>query len=132
MIIIPLNSAGARAINIDLESDIGVFTFRSYWNSTMQTWNLDIVDGGGNDVILGLPMVVGIDLLKAHPAIGDRIGQLRVISATEENNRGEETMGTSADLIHFAPGEFEGLFTAPDFLPVQVVDVEDVTQPNIC
>lgn len=132
MIVIPLNNDGARRIDIDLENDIGVITFRSYWNGITETWNVDLVDAEGNDIILGLAMVVGIDLLKAHPLVGDRIGQLRVVSTTDENNRNTETLGNTAELVHFAPGEFEAAFPLPDFLPVQVVDIEDVTQENIC
>lgn len=136
MIVIPLDSSGARSIDIDLENDLGVFTFRSYWNSIMQTWNLDITDDQGGDVILGLPLVVGIDILKAHPAVSDRIGQLRVVSFTADNNRTEESLGDTAELVHFAPEEFaatyEEVITETEFLPVIIPEIEDVTQPSIC
>ena len=132
MIIIPLNNDGARSIDVDLGNDLGVFTFRSYWNSTMETWNLDVTDDQDTDIILGLPMVVGINILKAHPDAEQRLGDLRVTSLNEQNNRTEQTMGETAFLIHYAPGEYDALFDVPDFLPVQVVDFEDVTQDNIC
>lgn len=132
MIIIPLNSAGARRITVDLGDDIGVFEFRSYWNPTMSTWNLDIVDDAGNDVILGLPLVIGINILRAHIEVGARIGELRVVSLDSDNNRTDDDLGNTAYLVHYAPGEFQATFTFPDFLPVQVVDIEDVTQDSIC
>ena len=132
MLIIPVNNDGARTIDVDLENEIGVITFRTYWNGITQTWNLDLLDDAGNDIILGLALVIGIDILKAYPLAGDRIGQLRVISTTDDNNRTTETLGNTAQLVHFAPGEFEATFPLPDFLTVQVVDIDDVTQENIC
>ena len=133
MRVIPVNSNGSRRILVDLGDGIGVIQFRTYWNPTMQTWNLDLRDDAGNDLILGLPLVVGINILDAHTEIKSRIGQLRVVSLNPAiNNRSEEALGTTAFLVHFPPGEFEGSFPAPDFLPFQVVDIDDATAPSIC
>jgi hypothetical protein len=128
MIIIPLDSSGARRISVDLLNDLGVYEFRSYWNDTMKTWNLDIYDDAGNDVIIGLPLVIGINILKAHPDISSRLGQLRVFSDNADNNRTNDDLGDTAQLVHYPPGEFESLYSFPSFLPVQVVKIEDVTQ----
>ncbi len=40
------------------------------WNPSMSTWVIDIRDINDNDILLGIPMVTGIDLLAQYEYIG--------------------------------------------------------------
>lgn len=40
------------------------------WNVALQSWVLDIRDASGNDILLGVPLVTGVNLLAQYPHLG--------------------------------------------------------------
>ena len=41
-----------------------------YWSIPGQCWFLDIMDSSGNDIVTGIPMVTGVDLLGQSAYLG--------------------------------------------------------------
>ena len=41
-----------------------------WWNFQNSTWHLDIADSSGNDLVTGIPMVTGVDLLAQYEYLG--------------------------------------------------------------
>lgn len=61
---IPL-SAKPQKFSIQLAGTTYLFTVR--WNSVATCWILDIQDQNGVDLIMGIPMITGRDLLEPYP-----------------------------------------------------------------
>lgn len=126
MQIIPTTSDGARRITLDLGGDLGLFTFRTYYNYLADMWFLDLLDADDTVILAGMALPPGIDILRAHTNIDD-IGELRVADTGGTNNATPESLGTDAQLVHYDPGEFDA--TYPDEtnrLPELLVSIEDV------
>jgi hypothetical protein len=126
MQIIPTTNAGARRITLDLGGDIGTHTFRTYYNYLAGMWFLDLLDVSDVAILNGLALVPFIDVLRAHTDI-DPVGQLRVADTAGTGNATPESLGTAAQLLHYAPGEFDTLFPDDvDRLPDLLVAIADV------
>lgn len=108
---IPLNSAGSRRIFVDLNRQ--PFGIRTYWNPTARTWFMDLTDRLDNPILLGMAMVPEINLFEAFPGLTSTIGQFRVIVTDGGENNTIDSLGNTAFLIYFPPGEFES--TYPNF-----------------
>jgi hypothetical protein len=75
----------------------------TYRDSDLGGWFLDIADGGGNEIISGIPMVTGVDLLGQYAYLGIG-GQLWV--ATDGNPTAPpsyESLGVSSHLYFVIP-----------------------------
>lgn len=42
------------------------YTLRFYWNSVAQCWHVDFSDTGGLPILMGVPLVTGVDLLEQY------------------------------------------------------------------
>lgn len=126
MIVLPMTADGARQVDIDIGEDRGVFTFRSYWNYTTSSWNMDITDSFQVPVILGLALVIGVDILDPYPTVKERLGSIHVADLTGSANRTINDLGTNAQVVSFTTGEFETLFPTVDTLPSLIIDIGDI------
>ena len=70
---------------------------------------MDLHDATGTAVLIGVPLVAGVSLLNKAPRSRDSLGQWRMTA----DSSGPESLGDSAQLIQFDPGEFEQLSLAP-------------------
>lgn len=64
---IPL-SPEAQTFSIDLAGT--VYQMRVMWNVESMCWCLDVRDDIGGELLLGAPMVPGLDLLRQYPHLG--------------------------------------------------------------
>lgn len=64
---IPLSPEPQR-FSVDLAGK--AYRMRVLWCKESACWCLDMVDSDGIDVLLGIPMVTGLDLLRQHPHLG--------------------------------------------------------------
>lgn len=130
MQIIPLTSAGSRRISVPLGTDIGVITFRTYWNPLAPCWYVDLLDE--NDVMLaaGLAMVPRINIIRYDPVLVARIGDLRVADLRPVGPRGPQNQTADIlgkpnglQLVHFAPGEYDLTYPA-QIRPLRYINVD--------
>lgn len=126
MLILPMTVDGARQVDIDLGEDRGVFTFRTYWNYTTETWNMDIYDSFDLPVILGLALVINIDILNPYPDVSARLGSIHVADLTGTANRTTVDLGVNSQVVSFTEGEYETLFPTTDTLPNLIIDIGDI------
>ena len=52
------------------------------WNAASQCWMLDIADDSGDDLLTGIPLVTGCDLLEQFEYVG--IGGALVVQSTND------------------------------------------------
>lgn len=64
---VPL-SAVPQTFQIAIAAVVYQVTVR--WNSQNQTWVLDLADQGNNPLVLGIPLVTGVDLLEQYGYLG--------------------------------------------------------------
>lgn len=79
---IPL-SAQAQRFTVDL-LDV-TYNMALSWNSNSASWTLDILDVGNNPLVLGCPLVTGMDLLAQYEYLGIG-GPLIVMSDSNSDN----------------------------------------------
>jgi hypothetical protein len=63
---IPLSPEPQR-FSIDLGGEL--YQLRVMWNKDAQAWMLDIQSDGGIDLLLGAPLVPGLDILRQYPQL---------------------------------------------------------------
>lgn len=103
VLIIPVDAVSAYyTFETRLEDNSYRFTLR--WNQTSETWYAD-VEGLTNDVLLlGLPLIVGVDLLSPFAIL--ELGSLYVYDAeSREENPSRDSLGDRHKLIHITRGE---------------------------
>lgn len=86
---VPLNhSLYHYEFRVELGSMIYVFEIR--YNTYMGTWIFSIYDSANDPIIMGLPLLVGIDLLRRYT--DDRLppGRLFMYNLENNNQDGEE------------------------------------------
>lgn len=103
--IIPVNSTGDRELQVLLGANL--LTLRTYWNSTIPAWEMDIVDDAGNSLAEGLAMVPVVNMLAYSPTLTRTLGQFRVFTLDDSENVTETSLGDTCKLWWFAPGEWE-------------------------
>lgn len=108
--VIPLSSDGARRVTVDLGDGIGLFTFRSRYNTVVTSWYLDIYDSAGKVLAYGLGLVPAHNILRHMPKLSRAVGQLRVVGIDDASTQGADSLGASFGLVHYAPSEFEALY----------------------
>ena len=47
-----------------------IYTLTVYWNTQSNVWTLDIADSAGKDIVLGIALVTGCDLLGQYAYLG--------------------------------------------------------------
>jgi hypothetical protein len=76
------------------------YTLTLTWNWRNQAWNLDIADVLGNDLVTGIPVVTGCDLLGQFAYLG--FGGTLVAQTTNDQDADEvptfTTLGDTAQL----------------------------------
>ena len=99
---------GARRSTVDIQG-IGTFTLRTYYRHIGSSFLMDLHDATGTAILIGVPLVAGVSLLNKAPRSRDSLGQWRMTA----DSSGPESLGDSAQLIQFDPGEFERVSPAP-------------------
>lgn len=100
---IPVDAVSAY-YSFETRLDDNSYRFTLRWNQTSETWHADI-EGLTNDVkLLGLPLIVGGDLLAPYAIL--ELGSLYVYDAeSKEENPTRESLGDRHQIIHITRGE---------------------------
>lgn len=104
-LILPVDSTGDRRIQVLLGQNL--VTVRTYWNSTIPGWQMDLIDDSGNPITLGLALVPVVNVLDSQPNLTRIYGQFRIFTKDGSENNTETSLGDTALLWWFAPGEWE-------------------------
>lgn len=104
-LILPVNSAGDRRIQLLLGNIL--MTVRTYWNPTVPAWYMDLFGPNGLPIAEGLALVPVINVLESQPTLTRIYGQFRVFTLDGGENSTEDSLGRTAKLWWFAPGEWE-------------------------
>ena len=107
-LVIPTFNDTTTTYNVTLNGQI--FFFRTYWNEFAAMWFLDIKDINDVDIAMGLALVPNINILEYSPQLSADIGELRISDVSGDGNATDTSLGTTAILYYFLPGEFETLF----------------------
>ena len=115
---IPTSNAGYTSFSTSV--DQFVFSFNTYYNSVAQMWYCDIVIDG-NTILQGAALTPDTNLFSANRGNTEQFGELRIIDLNGDENTTPESLGVNAQLIYYAPGEFQELFpnyNAPRPIPI--------------
>lgn len=104
-LILPVNSTGDRRIQLLLGQNL--LSIRTYWNPTVPGWYMDLFGSNGLSIREGLALVPIVNVLEAYPNITRVYGQFRVFTLDGGENSTEDSLGRTAKLWWFAPGEWE-------------------------
>lgn len=104
-LIIPVDSTGDRRIQVLLGQNL--VSIRTYWNSTVPGWYMDLFDNNGATITLGLALVPIVNVLESQPNLTRIYGQFRIFMKDNSENNTETSLGDVAQLWWFAPGEWE-------------------------
>lgn len=74
------------------------------FNYLLSCWTLDILDAQGEPLQTGLMMIPGEDLLHPYRETADSLGGLLVIESTPGAYLQPDNLGSSVQLLWFAPG----------------------------
>jgi len=94
--LVPLQ-AEPQTFSISLAGNTYTLTLK--WNAPNATWVLDIADANGNDIVTGIPLVTGVDLLGQYKYLG--IGGSLVVQSTNDPSLvpNDETLGSTGNLF---------------------------------
>lgn len=106
-LLIPVNSEPDRQLQVQLGG--ALLTVRTYFNETALQWFMDLFDENGLPIALGLALVPLINVLESETELTRTIGQFRVQTVNDTENRESDSLGNMATLWWFAPGEYEAL-----------------------
>lgn len=126
-LIIPVNSVGDRRIQVLLGENL--LTVRTYWNPTVPGWYMDLVDSAGQPIAVGLALVPVSNVLESQPALTRVYGQFRIFMVDSGENTLETSLGDTAKLWWFAPGEWEENEIEQSFITVLPFDVTTMYSP---
>lgn len=104
-LIIPVNNTGDRRIQVLLGQNL--VSIRTYWNSTVPGWYMDLTDSSGESITAGLALIPVINLLESQPNLTRIYGQFRIFTKDGGENNTETSLGDTAQLWWFEPGEWE-------------------------
>ena len=99
---IPMSPLGDRKIIVTLGTN--TLQLRTYFNSVSQYYCLDVLTELDEPIVLGITLKSPFNLF-ARQELTNTIGQLRM----SDNATPFGTLGQTAQLLWFAPGEFESL-----------------------
>lgn len=72
------------------------------WNVAAQVWVVDFDDVDGNEVLSGVPLVVGADLLEQYEYLGFG-GALYAVSETNDDPPTYTSLGVTGHLLFVTP-----------------------------
>ena len=121
-LIIPTTDNGSSAFTVRLLDS--TYSFKIYWNNTLSMWYLDLFSNVGTPLAQGAALVPEINILRNFPPLTTAFGQLRVVDLTGEGNATPTSMGNTAQLVYFRPGEFEALYPFYDSVTVKPVNYD--------
>lgn len=96
---IPLSGQN-QTVTVVLLSVVYLLTLQ--WRDAVQTWFLDIADVNGVPLVQGLPLVLGVNMLHQHQALGIGAG-LVVACDTGVDAPTFENLGTGSHLLFVVP-----------------------------
>lgn len=126
-LILPVNSTGDRRIQVLLGSNL--LSIRTYWNPTVPSWYMDIYGPNGLPIAEGLALVPVVNVLASQPNLTRVFGQFRIFTLDGGENNTEDSLGRTAKLWWFAPGEWEANEIESDFLTELPFDVRAMYAP---
>jgi len=103
MKLIELTSSGQGQTAVDLNT--AVVTFITRYNHSAEAWVLDLYDSEGNDILLGLMLLPGIDLLSPYQHQKLLYGGLVLVEKETDAYKDPDGLGTSTKLLWYPPGE---------------------------
>ena len=127
-LILPVNSTGDRRIQVLLGSNL--LSIRTYWNPTVPAWYLDIFGSNGLPIAEGLALVPIVNVLAPYQDITRVYGQFRVFTLDNGENNTEDSLGRTAKLWWFAPGEWEANEIESEFMTELPFDVRAMYVPT--
>lgn len=79
------------------------YNFRIYWSQAQNCWVLDIQDTNQNNLLTGIPLVTGCDLLEQYAYVG--IGGALVVQSTTDPNLvpDQNSLGLTGNLFFLIP-----------------------------
>jgi hypothetical protein len=93
----------AQNQNFDISLGGTTYHFRVYWSNASNAWVIDIQDSQQNDLITGIPLVTGCDLLEQYGYVGIN-GALVVQSTTDPDEVPTQTsLGSTGNLFFLIP-----------------------------
>lgn len=66
-----------------------IYTLRFRYNTRNQRWILDVMDASGNDIVIGLPVIIGRDLAGQYVMSGIPVGAF--FSTDDSKNNSQPT-----------------------------------------
>lgn len=127
-LILPVNSTGDRRIQVLLGSNL--LSIRTYWNPTVPSWYMDIFGPNGLPIAQGLALVPIVNLLESQPNLTRVFGQFRIFTLDNGENNTDDSLGRTAKLWWFAPGEWEANEIESEFFTELPFDVRDMYTPG--
>lgn len=104
MIEIPTDTSPSKEFSTN--TDIGTLRFRTYWNSFMPMWYLDIVGQDGNDLLSGIALTTGTNNLIKGTNVQELDGcAIFVVDTGDKGNTTYGGLGTSVRVFMTFPGE---------------------------
>lgn len=103
MLEIPMSAEGGGRRSVDLGGNLVTLVTR--YNYTLRAWAMDILDSVGADLLTGVMLYPGLDMLRGYPQIRKRLGALIMVESFREAHRDPNALGTSFVLLWFAPGD---------------------------
>lgn len=101
-LILPVSAAGARRVQVRLGDDL--LTIRTYYQPHTPIWRMDLSDVNDNVLVLGVPLVPGINLIRGETETTRRYGEFWYNPEQGVGNE-SDALGNTAKLWWFAPGE---------------------------
>lgn len=126
-LILPVNSTGDRRIQVLLGNNL--LSIRTYWSPTVPAWYMDIFGPNGMPIAAGLCLVPIVNVLESQKNLTKAIGQFRVFTLDNGENNTEDSLGRTAKLWWFAPGEWEASEVEAEFLAELPFDVRAMYTP---
>lgn len=101
--VIPLSSNPQGQVVVSLGDTVAILITR--YNYSAACWTLDIQDSNGNNILTGIMLIPGADLLAAYPENKKALGSLVLAEKNAGDYQNPEGLGTLTKLIWFAYGE---------------------------
>lgn len=126
--IIPVNSTGDRRIRCLLGSNL--LTIRTYWNPTVPGWYMDLIDSAGVVLAAGAALVPEVNVIGYDLTLTRLYGQFRVFTTDGGENATDSSLGSTALLWWFAPGEWEAAEVEERIDPIFPFNVREMYSPT--
>lgn len=126
-LILPVNNTGDRRIQVLLGGNL--LSVRTYWNPTVPAWYMDIYGPNGQPIAEGLALVPVVNVLASQPNLTKVFGQFRIFTLDGGENNTEDSLGRTAKLWWFEPGEWEANEIESEFMTELPFDVRAMYSP---